>query len=140
MPGSDLPLARLIVAYGAAAVVLAALDGVWLSTVGRAFFRPSLEPLLADRLNWAPAIVFYVLYVGGVVIFAIGPALKGGGWAQAALMGALFGFFCYATYDLTNMATLKLWPLKVALLDVAWGALVTGAAAAAGAGAAQRLG
>jgi len=132
-------MTRLAVAYAAAAVVLAVLDGIWLSTVGRAVFRPQLAPLLLDRLNWPPAIVFYVLYVAGVLIFAMAPALKPGGtWMQAALTGALFGLFCYATYDLTNMATLKVWPLKVAVLDVAWGALVTGAAAGAGVWAAQR--
>lgn len=129
------------VAYGTAALTLVVLDGIWLSSVGKAVFRPPLEALLSDRLRWGPAIAFYLLYVAGVLIFAVGPALKAnGGWSQALLMGALFGFFCYATYDLTNMATLKVWPTHVALIDVAWGTAVTGAAALAGLWAAQRFG
>jgi uncharacterized membrane protein len=132
---------KYAIAYGATAITLAVLDAMWLSTVGKAVFRPPLESLLSDKLRWGPAILFYLMYVVGVLIFAVGPAMRANApWTQALLMGALFGFFCYATYDLTNMATLKVWPVRVAVIDVTWGALVSGAAALVGFWAANRFG
>ena len=87
------------------------------------------------RPEAAPALIFYALYILGIQIFAVAPALTAGKWQVAALWGALFGFFCYMTYDLTNHATMKIWSIKVTLLDIAWGTLATGFAA----GAAARL-
>ena len=87
-----------------------------------------------------PAILFYVLYVAGIVIFAIKPALVTGRWSSAAGKGALFGFFCYATYDLTNQATLKTWPVAVTIVDMGWGTFLTACVATAGYLAASRLG
>ncbi|MCQ4062165.1 DUF2177 family protein, partial [Klebsiella pneumoniae] len=79
------------------------------------------------------AIAFYLLYILGIMIFAVGPALKTGQWQTALLWGALLGFFCYMTYDLTNQATLRVWSLKVTILDMIWGTFLTGSAAAVGA-------
>lgn len=124
---------KYVIAYGGTAAVLAVLDAVWLTFAGRLLYRPAIGSLMMESgFRLAPAIVFYVLYVLGVVIFAVSPALKSGQWTTAVLMGGLFGFFCYATYDLTNMATLKVWPLKVTLIDLAWGVFLTATAATVG--------
>ena len=131
---------KYVIAYGGTAAVLAVLDAVWLTFAGRLLYRPAIGSLMMESgFRLAPAIVFYVLYVLGVVIFAVSPALKSGQWTAAVLMGGLFGFFCYATYDLTNMATLKVWPLKVTLIDLAWGVFLTATAATVGFLAAKRF-
>ena len=131
---------KYVIAYGGTAAVLAVLDAVWLTFAGRLLYRPAIGSLMMESgFRLAPAIVFYVLYVLGVVIFAVSPALNSGQWTTAVLMGGLFGFFCYATYDLTNMATLKVWPLRVTLIDLAWGVFLTGTAATVGFLAAKRF-
>ena len=131
---------KYVIAYGGTAAVLAVLDAVWLTFAGRLLYRPAIGSLMMESgFRLAPAIVFYVLYVLGVVIFAVSPALKSGQWTTAVLMGGLFGFFCYATYDLTNMATLKVWPLRVTLIDLAWGVFLTATAATVGFLAAKRV-
>jgi uncharacterized membrane protein len=86
------------------------------------------------------AVAFYLVYIAGVLVFALRPALASGDWRTAVLFGALFGFFAYATYDLTNLATLRVWSLPVSLIDMAWGTVLTGVAAGAGAYAALKLG
>ena len=131
---------KYVIAYGGTAAVLAVLDAVWLTFAGRLLYRPAIGSLMMESgFRLAPAIVFYVLYVLGVVIFAVSPALNSGQWTTAVLMGGLFGFFCYATYDLTNMATLKVWPLRVTLIDLAWGVFLTATAATVGFLAAKRF-
>lgn len=123
---------QIIIAYFATAIVFFAVDFIWIGVIARRFYRDQLGDLMADpiRINWAVA--FYLIYVAGIVWFAVRPALDGGGWKMAVLNGVLFGFFCYATYDMTNMATLKGWPLKMSLVDMAWGTAMTGFAAFAG--------
>ena len=122
-----------ILAYGATALVFALMDMVWLTTTAERLYRPVLGELLADKVRIGPAIAFYLIYIAGVTVFAVWPALKSGNIASALICGALLGVFAYATYDLTNMATMKVWSLKITLLDLAWGAFATGIAAAAGA-------
>lgn len=116
-------------AYIIVAVVFVALDGAWLSIMGPAIYKPALGDLLADKVRLAPAIVFYLLYPLGIEIFAIMPGLRSNSVGQAALYGALFGLFAYATYDLTNAATLRQWTTQITLADMAWGAVATGIAA-----------
>lgn len=120
------------IAYVASAVVFLALDFVWLSRVARDFYFSRLgEQLLAQpRLGVAAA--FYLVYVIGVVVFAVSPALKADSARLAIGLGALFGFIAYATYDITNYATLKNWPLAVVVVDMAWGAVLTAVSAFAG--------
>lgn len=130
---------KLAIAYVGSALAMALLDALWLSQVGPKVYRPALAGILTEGFRLGPAIVFYALYVVGIVIFAVRPALGSGRWTEAVLMGALFGFFCYATYDLTNMATLKVWPMHVTLIDIAWGAVLTGTAALVGYAAANRF-
>ena len=120
------------VAYVATLVVLAAVDFVWLATMGEAVYRPRLGALLLERpVLWA-AVLFYLVYALGVVVFAVAPALRADAWLRAAGMGALFGMFAYATYDLTNLATLRSWSGLVTVLDIGWGAVLTSLGATAG--------
>jgi uncharacterized membrane protein len=122
---------KYLLLYLAIAIVLAVLDGVWLGVVAKDYFRSRLGHLMLPEVNLWVAAVFYLIYPVGVLIFATNPALANGSWTTALLYGALFGFFAYATYDLTNLATLRGWPLSVVMLDVSWGTLVTGVSAAA---------
>ncbi|MEJ1968070.1 MAG: DUF2177 family protein [Rhizomicrobium sp.] len=133
-------MTRLAIAYLAAALVMAVLDLGWLSYAVKAFFEPAVGALLSTHTNMTAGVLFYVLYVVGILIFAVSPALSDGDWTAALLRGALFGFFAYMTYDLTNMATLKVWPAWLAAMDISWGTLVTALAATAGYFAASRIG
>jgi uncharacterized membrane protein len=137
--GMGAPLPRYLVAYLAAAIVMAALDLAWLGYAARAIFVPAVGSLLSEKTNIVAAALFYILYVGGIVLFAVAPALRNGGWVMALSMGAAYGFFAYVTYDLTNMATLKVWPAWLAAMDIGWGTLVTGIAATAAYLAASRM-
>jgi uncharacterized membrane protein len=125
-------LIRPLVAYLGAALVFCAMDAVWLTLTNAALYKPALAPLLASQVRLASAVLFYVVYLAGVVIFAILPALQARRWTRAALLGAAFGFVAYATYDLTNQATLKFWATRVTLLDLAWGTVVSAVGACAG--------
>ncbi len=128
-----------LIAYGVCVLVMGGLDFFWLTTASQGLYQKDLGALLADNPNMVVAVIFYVIYILGIQIFAVRPALATGDWKTAALFGALFGFFCYATYDLTNMATMKVWTLRVTLLDIAWGTILTGITASAGAWAALRF-
>jgi uncharacterized membrane protein len=128
-----------ITAYISTAIAFFALDFLWLGTIAKKFYFSRLSHLLADAVNYSAAAGFYAVYVIGLVIFAVAPAMKDGSWQTAALYGALFGFFCYATYDMTNQATLKNWPVAVTMLDIAWGTLLSGTAATIGYFATQAL-
>jgi len=128
-----------IAAYVAAAVSFLALDALWLGLVARTLYQREFGALLLEKPNMAAAAAFYALYLAGVVFFAVKPALESGGWTRALLHGALFGLVAYATYDLTNLATLKGFPIRVVAPDLAWGAAVTAVAALAGYAAAARV-
>ncbi len=104
------------------------IDMIWLGFVANKFYQTQLAHLLGP-VNWTAAIVFYLVYIVGILIFAVVPALEAGSWQRAVVLGALFGFFCYATYDFTNLATLKDWPLAVVIVDIIWGAVLTGSVA-----------
>ena len=122
----------ILAAYAGAAVAMLAMDAVWLSVSADLLYRPLLGDILLPGFRPVPAILFYVLYVAGIVIFAIKPALVTGRWSTAAGKGAMLGFFCYATYDLTNQATLKVWPAIVTIVDMSWGTLLTACVATVG--------
>lgn len=128
------------IAFLGSAIVFLALDYLWLGHLAGGFYRARLGSLMADQVNFAVAAAFYTVYVVGIVIFAVAPALRSGQWWDAAVYGLLFGFFAYATYDFTNLATLRDWPLDVTLVDVAWGACLTGVSATCGFFAARALG
>lgn len=119
--------------YGFTALIFGILDALWLTKVGPKLYRPEIGELLMDGWRPAPALIFYALYMLGIQIFAVQPALAAGKWQVAATYGALFGFFCYMTYDLTNHATMKIWSTKITLADIAWGTCATGLSAGAAA-------
>ncbi|MBK8908261.1 MAG: DUF2177 family protein [Rhodospirillales bacterium] len=123
---------KFAIAYAAAAAVFLVADGFWLGLVAKSFYRNAIGPMMAEQVNVAAAAVFYLLYIVGVVVFAVSPAFETGSWRTALVFGALFGLFAYATYDLTNLATLRDWPLRFAVVDLAWGTFVTALAAVAG--------
>ncbi len=110
--------------------VFFAIDILWLGVIARGFYRRHLGFILSPDVNWTAAVTFYLIYIAGIIFFAIRPALASGSLGEAVLLGGLFGFFTYATYDLTNMATIKDWPLKIVVVDILWGtclcALVAG--------------
>ena len=118
--------------YGTAALTMLCMDAIWLTLTANVFYRPLLGDTILPGFRPAPAIAFYVLYVAGVVIFAIHPALATSRWTTALTNGALLGLFCYATYDLTNQATLKTWSTIVTVVDMIWGVVMTACVATAG--------
>lgn len=121
---------QLVIAYIVAALVFGALDALWLGWAGPNLYRPALGDLLAPTFRLAPAGIFYLAYLTGMVWFAIRPGIASG-LGAAALNGALLGALCYATYDFTNQATLARWPAYVTAIDVCWGAFATMTAAVA---------
>lgn len=130
----------LIIAYVSAGIAFLIIDAIWLTAMADALYRPLMGDKLAPQFHLAPAIAFYLIYIGGIVFFAVMPALAGGGLAKAALNGAVLGLVAYATYDLTNHATLRDWPLAVTLADIPWGMFVTACGASAGFIVASRFG
>jgi uncharacterized membrane protein len=123
---------RYVAAYAGTAIVLVALDMLWLGVVARPIYQQGIGHLMAEQPRLGVAALFYLLYALGVVIFAVSPQRDGAGWTATVVMGALFGFFAYATYDLTNLATLRAWPLRLSLIDIVWGTVVSAASAAGG--------
>ena len=119
-------------AYGGAALVLSVLDVLWLWWVVGRLYRAELGSLMRTEVAVLPAVAFYLIYIVGIVVFAVMPAVASGSLLRAAGLGALFGFIAYCTYDLTNLATLNGWPVKVAMLDIAWGTFISALAAVGG--------
>ncbi len=126
-------IAKYVVAYIATGVSFALIDSIWLRTMYERLYKPEIGSLMYEGgFRLGPAVAFYLLYILGMMIFAVGPALHNGKWQTALLWGALLGFFCYMTYDLTNYATLKVWSTKVTVLDIIWGTVLTGSASLGG--------
>jgi uncharacterized membrane protein len=126
-------IAKYITGYIATGIAFALIDSVWLRNMYTRLYQPEIGELLyRGGVRMGPAIAFYLLYILGMMVFAVGPALKSGQWQTALVQGAMLGFFCYMTYDLTNYATLKVWSLKVTVLDIIWGTVLTGSASLAG--------
>lgn len=121
-----------VVAYVGAAIVFFAIDYVWLTRIAFDFYRSEIGHVLRDEPNLAAAGAFYLFYIGGIVYFAVGPALANENWMQALFAGALLGLIAYGTYDMTNLATIRDWSVKVTVIDTLWGAALTGTAATAG--------
>jgi len=128
-----------IIALLATGVAFGIADALWLSNAVPRIYRPMIGELLSDKLNVGAAIAFYVIYICGIVFFAVRPALDEGSLMKAALYGAALGFVAYATYDLTNQATLRTWDVRLTLIDMAWGTFATGLAAAIGYAVAARF-
>lgn len=122
----------LLIAYVAAGLIFLVIDAIWLTVMADTLYRPLLGDRLEPQFVLAPAAAFYLIYIAGIVFLAIMPALEGGGLAKAAINGAALGLVAYATYDLTNHATLKDWPLAVTLADIPWGTVLTALSASGG--------
>jgi uncharacterized membrane protein len=110
--------------YGVALITFFVMDLLWLGVVARGFYQTHMGHLMKPSVNWAAAAIFYLLFLVGLVVLVVLPAVERESLAQAALLGALFGLVTYAAYDLTNLATLDGFPLKVALVDLVWGTVL----------------
>lgn len=121
-----------LLAYLASGLVFLVMDAVWLTTMASRLYKPRIGALMADKPALAPAVVFYLTYLAGILLLAILPAAREDSWRRLLFNAAVFGFCAYATYDLTNQATLKSWSTTITVADIAWGTLVTTAAACAG--------
>jgi uncharacterized membrane protein len=121
---------RYILLYLSTTVIFFAIDMIWLGWLAKDFYWEKLDGILTKgEVNWAAAGVFYALYIGGIIYFGTSAGFREETWKAALMNGALFGFFCYATYDLTNMALIKNWPLQVVVVDILWGTFLTGSTA-----------
>ncbi len=118
-------MSDFIIRYLIAGALFAVIDGIWLSFVANKLYRSQLGSLLLDKPNLPAAIVFYLVFLVGLVVFVINPAMQSNDWKVALGLGALFGFVTYATYDLTNLATLKGYPLTITIVDLIWGTVLT---------------
>ena len=123
---------KLLFSYLLTMLVFFAIDIAWIGGFAKKFYWGNMGSLLKDDINWAAALIFYLLYIVGIFVFAIVPAVDNDSLKTAIIYGGLFGFFCYATYDLTNLATMKGFPMKVAIVDMIWGVILTSSVATAG--------
>lgn len=110
--------------YAVAVLTFFVVDMIWLGVVARGFYRAQLGHLLRSDVNWAAAVVFYLIFVAGVVVLAVWPAIEHQSLGRAVLLGALLGLVTYAAYDLTNLATLEGFPFRVVVVDMAWGTVL----------------
>ncbi len=127
-----MPFYKLFINYLLTTIVFFAVDMAWLGFIAKGLYKKYLGSFLSDKVNWPAAIIFYLLFIIGIFYFAILPAVEKNSLAKAIISGALFGVFTYATYDLTNLATLKDWPLPIVFIDIIWGAVLTGIVSTAG--------
>jgi len=124
-----LGIGRAVGTYLITLLIFFAIDLVWLAVIAKNFYRQHIGHLMSADVNWPAALLFYAVYIGGIVFFAIKPAFEAGSASRALAYGAFFGFIAYATYDLTNQATMKDWPVLVTVIDLAWGTVLTGTVA-----------
>jgi uncharacterized membrane protein len=125
-------ITKYFATYAATLVLFLIIDGIWLGLVARSFYVQQIGHMLRPSPNFGVAGLFYALYVVGVLVFVVFPAVNQGSWVAAALYGALFGLIAYATYDLTNLATLEGWPVVMSVADMVWGAALTATVATGG--------
>lgn len=111
--------------YLVSLTVFFAIDLIWLGVIAKDLYKDQIGFLLSNEVRWSPAILFYFLYIAGLTFFVILPVFREGNWLSALLYGGFFGLVCYGTYDLTNLATLKGWPLKIVVFDLLWGTFIT---------------
>ncbi len=116
--------ARAAVVYLVTVPIFLLIDLIWLGLVARGFYQRHLGYLFRPQVNWTAAVIFYLLFIVGIIMFAVKPALDAQSPMRALVYGAAFGFFTYATYDLTNLATIRDWPLIVTVVDLIWGTVL----------------
>ena len=125
-------MAKYAASLGVIALIMMALDALWIGVVAKSIYQQGIGHLMAQSPRLGAAALFYAVYALGLVIFVVMPTGEASNWHMALMRGALFGFFAYATYDLTNLATLKDWPIGLSVLDIAWGSGASAAAAVGG--------
>ena len=125
-------ITKLLLSYVLTFVVFFIIDMAWLGFIAKDMYKRYLGDFLSDQVNWTAAIVFYLLFIVGVFIFAILPSVEKDSLTSAISLGALFGFFTYATYDLTNLATIKGWSTTLVFIDIVWGSVLTAIVSTAG--------
>ncbi len=133
-------MTKYLICYGATLFALLVIDGVWLGVIAKNLYQEQLAYHMADKINFVAAAAFYLVYPIGIVYFAGMPGLESGEWRDALIKGALLGLMAYGTYDMTNLATFKGFPMQIALIDMAWGTVVTGVAATFGMWIAKNIG
>jgi uncharacterized membrane protein len=111
--------------FGITTLVFFVIDMIWIGGIARNFYREKLAFVFTGEVNWTAAIIFYLIYITGILYFIIIPGFAHNDWKLVLFNGAILGFLCYATYDLTNMATIKQWPLIVVVVDIIWGSILT---------------
>jgi uncharacterized membrane protein len=126
--------------YGLTAAAFFAIDLVWLGVVAQSFYQRHLGAIMREEVVWSAAIPFYLLYIAGIVVFAVLPGLEAGSLGRAALLGAFFGLVAYATFDLTSMALIRGFDWTVVFVDLAWGTVLTASVASVGYAAGRWLG
>ena len=119
-----MPLYKYCIIYAASLLVFLAVDFIWLGWVAQSFYNRQLGELLSQRVNWPAAIAFYLIYIVGLMIFCVAPALSRAALVNAMVLGGLYGFFTYATYELTNYALIRNWPAALVPVDIAWGVVL----------------
>jgi uncharacterized membrane protein len=124
-----MPVKRLLLVYAITLPIFFGIDFVWLGVAASTFYPRHLGHLLGDQVRWIPAVLFYLLFIAGIVFFAVRPAIETGGARRALVNGGFLGLVAYATYDLTNQATMRDWPLIVTVVDLARGTVLTGTVA-----------
>lgn len=134
-----MPFGQLLKTYGLMTVAFLAIDLLWIGVVAKRFYERHLGAMLRPDVQWVPAILFYLLFIAGVLVFAVLPGLEKGSLARTAALGAFLGLIAYATYDLTNLALTKGFPAVVATVDMLWGTAIAATIAALGYGAARWL-
>lgn len=124
-----MPISKIVLLYLLTVPVFFVIDMTWLGVIAKNFYRTQLGFLMRTDIIWWAAILFYLLFIVGIIYYAVLPAHLAGSWVKALTLGALFGFFTYMTYDLTNYSTLKDWPLSIAIVDTLWGTVLSASVA-----------
>jgi uncharacterized membrane protein len=123
---STIPFSKTLLLYALTVPVFFAVDLVWLGLIAQKLYKKNLGHLMAEKVVWPAAILFYLLFIAGILFFCVMPALEKQSAGRALLTGILFGLFTYATYDLTNLATMRNWPVWISVVDILWGMTLTG--------------
>lgn len=129
---TDISFSKFAIGYLLTTVVFFAIDILWLGVIAKDMYNKMLGHLMAPNVNWTAALIFYLIFIVGIFLFSIVPGIQKDSFQHALIYGVLFGFFTYATYDLTNLATLKDWPIKIVFIDIIWGMVLTGSVASSG--------
>jgi uncharacterized membrane protein len=117
-------LLKTLILYLSTAAVFFAIDLIWLGLMNSRFYKIQLAEFMSDKVNWLPAILFYLLFIVGLLLLVVLPAVEHDSWIRALLLGGLLGMVAYATYDLTNLASIKNWPIVVTMVDIVWGTIL----------------